>query len=101
MVFKLLCNLSSTGRTGKRREPVSCESLKKKKLIELFDLMRPFFDYQDSRGRTMLMHLVINNSNPLFRNYLLGANYNEEDKEFQFSVQLVLNSVLSKIWTCL
>ena len=31
------------------------------------------------------MHLVINNSNPVFRNYLLGANYNEDEEEFQFT----------------
>ena len=33
----------------------------------------------------MLINLVINNSNPLFRNFLLGATYIKEDNEFKFS----------------
>ena len=31
------------------------------------------------------MHLVINNANPQFREYLLGACYDKEEDLFQFT----------------
>ena len=60
-------------------------SLSNEKAAELFALMGPFLEQRDFCGRTMLMHLVINNSNPRFLDYLLGASYNEEEDEFRFS----------------
>ena len=59
-----------------------------KKMNEVFTICKSFLKYKNAKtGETLLMKLVKTNSNKIAFNYLLGASYDEDMKDWLMALR--------------
>ena len=88
LIFEMVCSPKPVenrdSNTFNRRKSSRTSWTLVEQQAKFFTLIEPFRNAKDSHGKTMLMYLVANNTNPSIRNFLLGARFDKDEEKFVF-----------------